>query len=729
MLPAQLLPRRSGATKLTSPPPVLDQQTTAKILHLLCETVPFYTDRESRRAVQACLVTIVKAGDPKIFGFLVKRLRQEAQKSATAPSTSFVLVEWCSLLMQNVAGTSLWDEFGNDILLSDAEVFDRCLQPVAKKSVSSSATVTTRRGFRKLFGSVESAEKYLTDAVKVLASKQSAPSAKNAPLLGVIAGVSARLPSLKPVTSALQSQFYEFYAREVLGSKVPLAKHVAGGLRDFFSEFSTLEDIEKHVIPVLEKSLLRAPEIILTSVLRPLVVSFPKQFDLSKVLKDKLLKPLLSSIKSSNAQVRTGAVACFRDIVARSSDESALAGVVDEIVNPLKSGKLSSADHRVLHAEMLEAIDFPKASAESVAAGVATIASKEGNEPALVAETTTLAKAILQTLTQGGQIPKPVLDTLSKGLVDKKPNTRKLWLLLAAQVLQGANAGEPLSGFEAVLDAILPKMVDNFQEVIKNPSSAVQSGIVVGAYVLTALSPTLQKRFSDVKSVQGLSQISLTKDALASGGKLSFLISPRIYTKIPTEVDLHWYSLALSSLVATFDENSDNETLLGWSEAIIFLITSPDISPKVQQATAKNLSQIYRERPALIASAVISGLWSIVLNEAAKEKEFKATKENFLHVLRSICPEPDTQAEAFVVSKEQRESQACDLLVLSRPELAPRSSWITLCLRMGVDPGELAGKHREQLLAEVEKHASSATVSIFAPPPSPLLESSRETNE
>ncbi|KAF4121008.1 Parkin co-regulated protein [Geosmithia morbida] len=687
---------------------ILDLPTTAKILQLLFETIPYYADRKSRLAVQACLVTILKAGaDPKLLGLLVKRLRQETQKPAIAASTSFVLVEWCSLLMQHLAGTSSWDEFGNDVLISDADAFDRCLLPAAKKSVSNSATVITRRGFRQLFEPAETREKDLKGAVKILTTKGGQPTAKNAPLLGVIAGVSARLPSLKPVMNTLQTQVYEFYVREVFGSKTPLAKHIAGGLRDFFCEFSTLEEVEKHVIPALEKSLLRAPEIVLTSIVRPFFASLPKQFDFSKILKERLLKPLLSSIKSSNAQVRAGAVAAFRDIVPRSSDEKLLAGIIDEILNPLKSGKLSSADHRVLHAEMLEAIEFPKASAENVASGIATIASKEGNEPALVAETATLAKAVLQTLSKGGQIPKIVLDTLSKGLADKKLNPRKLWLLLTGQVLRNVGNGEFPPGFEAFLDAVLPKVIDNFQEVVTNPSSAVQSGIVVGAYILAALSTTIQTHFSAMKSVQALSKASLMKEALAAGGKASFLLSPRIYTKVSTETDLRWFSLALLSLVAAFDENTDKDTVLAWSEAIIFLISGSDIPPQIQQETTKSLSQIYRVYPELIASAIMDGLWSIVLNETTKEKEFKVTKESFLHALRSVCPEPDSEAETARVSREQREDQACALLVLARPEIVPRSSWITLCLRMGVDPGELAGKYQNRLLREMEERASS----------------------
>ena len=47
----------------------------------------------------------------------------------------------------------------------------------------------------------------------------------------------------------------------------------------------------------------------------------------------------------------------------------------------------------------------------------------------------------------------------------------------------------------------------------------------------------------------------------------------------------------------------------------------------------------------------------------------------------------------------------CLLLVLARPRLIPRAAWIELCLRVGVDPGELAKKHEKVLLEEVVKRS------------------------
>ncbi|KAG9251722.1 armadillo-type protein [Emericellopsis atlantica] len=687
----------------------LEPSSISQIVQLLIATIPLYTDRESRLAVQTCLATLVNNGiEPKLLGSVAKYIRSEAQKPAIAVSNSFVLVEWCSLLMQNLAGTSLWENVANDILICIADSFERCVRPNSKRSVANSATLVTRRGFRKLFKSESHREKTLNDALSILARPASHPIAKNSPLLGLIAGVSARIGEMKPLLESHKPQYYEFYTREVVGSKVAVERHVASGLRDFFTEFSTLEEIEKQVVPTLEKGLLRAPEIILTGVLRPLVASLPKSYDLSKILKERLLKPLLSSIKSSNVQVRTGAVGSFKDLVSRSHDEALLQAIVEEVLNPLKGGKLSAADHRVLHAEMLEGITLPQASALVVATGLAAVAAKEGNEPALSAETSALARALSQILNQEVEIPKPVFDTLAKGLSDKKPNSRRLWLLLVANILESGSSNGFTAGQLKFAEAVVPKLVDNFEDVAGNPVVAVQNGIAVGAFILTALAPRLQKDLSAEASKQLLAKVTVSQEGLSSGGKQGFLLNHRIFTKLAGETDLHWFSCALSSIALFLSEQQNKDLLLAWAEAEIFTIAGQAVPSRTQQESARALATTYASSPAVVGTAIIDGLWSCALHPATKDKDLRLDPDSLNHVLKSICPEPSVDGPD-AVSSEVNESQACSMLVIARPELVPRCSWIALCLRMGIDPGNLVQKHKDQVMAEVEKWASDAS--------------------
>jgi hypothetical protein len=61
-----------------------------------------------------------------------------------------------------------------------------------------------------------------------------------------------------------------------------------------------------------------------------------------------------------------------------------------------------------------------------------------------------------------------------------------------------------------------------------------------------------------------------------------------------------------------------------------------------------------------------------------------------------------------------RELQMISALVISRPELLSQVHWIDLCLRVEVDPGDLARKYTDALLEQILRFTSfDETVSVF----------------
>ncbi|KAF5128258.1 eIF-2-alpha kinase activator GCN1 [Metarhizium anisopliae] len=685
-----------------------DASAIPGLLSLLFATHPFYRDRESRLAVQKCLTTIIAAeASPTALSSLVKTMRQEIQKPGIAISNAFVIVEWCSLFMQHVSADT-WVHLGDEILLTCADAVEKCLQSGCKSGMTRSATVVTRRGFRRLFSSADTREKFVTTAVTTLTTKAAQPMAKNAVILGIIAGVSALQAPLKPILERLKPNYYEFYSREIVGSRTSLPAHVASGLSDFFVNFASLEDVEKDLVPAIEKGLLRAPEVVLGGVLKPLVTSLPDDFDLSKILDGKLLKPLLSNVKSSNPSIRSGAIAAFRAIVVKCHDLKTLDHVVDELANPLATGKLPAAEQKILHSEMLEATPLSSQSTTKVLVSLSTISTKEGNEAALAAETSALAHAAILALKEGTDLPKPATEAFVKGLADKKPGSRRIWLLRVANILYTLRDTSATAGLTTFVDGVISKLIVNFQEVTANAAGSALSGLVVGAYILTALDPVLSRQFPDSSISSALAKASISTQALSLASKQSFLLNYRVYGKLNTEEDLQWLSRALTSVAKNLDNESDKAVTLAWAEAFIYLITASSIPPKVQREALRSLSKLYAERAEVVSEFVIDGLWDNFGLDEAKEKDLKINKSNLIHVLRSICMDlSELSALGGNVSQEQLESQACSILVLARPELIARSSWIDICLRMGLDPGTLAKKYTDELLGEIGRRSTN----------------------
>ncbi|QUC20455.1 uncharacterized protein UV8b_04696 [Ustilaginoidea virens] len=685
---------------------VPDKQATCQLLKLFFETHAFYRDRESRLAVQKCLASIVKSGaGPETLSPLIKTMRHEVQKPGIAVSNAFVLAEWCSLLLQTAPFES-WEQLDEDILLTYADAIEKSLQSGARSGLARSAITVARRGFRKLLSSLETREARLTKSITVLASKYNQPTAQNSIILGVIAGVSARQISLKSVLETLKPKYYDFYSRELIGSRAALPEHISSGLADFFANFATIEDVGKELVPAIEKGLLRAPEVVLGSVLKPLVTSLSTTLDLSETLDGKLLKPLLSNIKSSNPSIRLGAIAAFRAIVAKCTNLKTLEHVVDEIATPLATGKLPAAEQKILHSEMLEVIPLSSQSAAKVLTALSTISIKEGNEAALAAETSALVHAAIGELKDGRDLPKSVIDAFAKGLADKKPASRRTWLLRTGSVLQICEEESAPSHLAAFIEAVVPKLIANLQEVTSNAASFAQNGLVVGAYILTALEPAMLQHFSTSLVDSALKKASVSTQALSLTAKSSFLLNHRVYSKISADEDLLWLSRALLATSRTMNDKTGAEVTLAWAEAYIFLITTASVAPKIQQEAIKAVSKLFAKRPQFISEAIVDGLWSILSGDV-KDKDLRINKLSLIHVLRSICLDPqELSAIGASVSQEDLESLACSILVLSRSELIPRSSWIDMCLRMGVDPGNLAKKHLDELLEEVGSRTS-----------------------
>ncbi|KAK4442659.1 translational activator GCN1 [Podospora aff. communis PSN243] len=691
----------------------LDRATTLGLLKTLFWTHAFYTDRPSRSAVQKCLVSLCKTGEAETITPLVGAVRQESQKQGIAPGSAFVLVEWCSLFMQNLAGTPLWEKLGNDIILAAADSLERCLQPTSRGSVGNSALVITRRGFRSLV-SGENTEKVISAAVASLAAKAAQPTAKYAPMLGVIAGVCSRKPNAKPAVEKLKSQYLTFYTREIVGSRTPLPKHLANGLADFFSAFVSLEELDKEVFPALEKGLLRAPEVVLNDLVTPLVESLPEEFDLSKVLSGRFIKPLLSNIKSSNAAVRTGAVTAFKELVSGSRDFSCLEQVADEVLDPLKSGKLASADHRVLHSEMLVALPATTGISSKIANGLPPLTAKEGNEAALAAETLALNNSAIALLPSDVDIPKALIDAYVKGLADKKVPVRRMWILRSGEVLftfSRDTAGSLPANFVKFASAIIPPLLAIFSEVAANPTAAAQSGSVTGALVLCGIGALLQR--PELASLHAAAKkAAIQKTSLTLEPRPSYLLNQRIYSKL-TEEDLKWLCRALSAVAPALG-GSDAAVRTAWAQAFFFLICSSTTVPSVRKQATNALSDLYAQSTAkseevsVVTESVIGGLWHWVEAIEAVDKESAAalakTDNSNLHlVLRSICLTPKEYADRAGVDrvKSQIESQMCSLLVLAKSELIPRASWIDFCLKVETDPGELARKYEDRLVNEI----------------------------
>ncbi|CBY01879.1 hypothetical protein IAQ61_006478 [Plenodomus lingam] len=678
------------------------------LLLALFETYPLYDDRESRRAVEQVLISLVNGphGDA-VLTPIVNFVKQESLKKGLAHASAFVLVDWCSvLLLQLAQSPERWARHGLHVALADARLLETCVGAGSHRRaqrISHSALVSTRRALRAILRANSSA---LAQLVTTLTTKGATSAAGNAVFLGVIAGVASRLPTIKPLLEQHKQEYFNFYVRELIGSRSQLPEHVANALYDFFHSFPTLEQLRKEIIAPIEKALLRAPEVVLNDLVSPMIRALPESMDLSEILLGNLLKPLLSNVKSSNPTIRTGALRTFQALASRSHQNELLECIADEVVNPLKQGKVSGADQRVLHAQMLSSLPPSMSLATKIPATLAPVALKEPSESAVVAQVSAMTHHLTFGLTKGVALDKIVSDAFIKGMADKRLSVKRLWAIRAADIWWNLSEAQHAQQ-DVVLfcQATLPKLVEVWQEVNANPIPSTQNGLVTVGHYVTALLIEKACNSSDEKLATVFKKSDVVSQALAIQPKPSFMLSPKVYSKLSTEDDVVVALRALTALAPFLGKGTSTNVETAWAHAFIFFVVAQSVSTKAKSAAKNALTQAYtRSSPETISRIIVQGLWSWYKSIGQEDKDSaafaaKTGAAELGHVLSCICLPPDTRNKHNMeIDTSCLRQQAMDLIVLARPEIMPRVAWIDMCLRMGMDPGQLVRDNLKELM-------------------------------
>ncbi|KAL9095414.1 MAG: hypothetical protein Q9165_002285 [Trypethelium subeluteriae] len=645
---------------------------------------------------------------------LVDVLRKEAEKPTIAPSNAFVLTEWFSVLLEQLSEDTKKRGWYLDVIKADARVLEICLGPKAKGNVRHSALVVTRRGLRKLFRSEAYGPDAAREIVAVLTAK-GASTASNALMLGIIAGVAARLGNVSTVVEQERTAYYSFYVQDLLGSKITQPKHIAEGLHDFFSAYATSEDLTKEVIPAVEKALLRAPEIVLNDLIAPMVLSLDPEIDLSQILQNNLLKPLLSNIKSTNANIRDGALRTFEALASRSHEDSRIEKIAAEFLTPLKQGKITSVDQRVLHAQMLGALPGSRLLAQKVASDLASVVLKEANESVLSAETDAIAKHVAFAIQLDEMPTAQTTDLFMKGLSEKRTNARRLWSLRVGDILRHLTLDSDFPQ-KAIpfASATLGKLLESWRDIADNPLPALQNGLITTAFVTISLSLGTFRDFDDQSIRSIVKKTSISERSLISEPKPSFLLNSRVYTKLTGEDDFLWFTRALASAASHLpDHDKNSSTCAAWGQAFLFMIAAATSSQSARREATRLLTEVYLKEPSKVSNSIIAGLWRWVISVELDEKDSppsasKTGCERLHLAVDAICPPSDHEAGSK--ADEQNRSKLINLLVLSRPEMIPRVRWIDICLKTGTDPGKLVNDSVDKCFAEVIKYTEDGPV-------------------
>ena len=697
----------SGDNALATPVADADPQTQPSlILPQILITYPRYLDRKSRKAAQSCLKAFLnhpELGSGTLL-HLVKFLAQESTKAVIAPTNSFVLLEWCCLVQQHlVQHDELSEEPFVRVCLAAALLLNKTQEQDVRNSIQKSALVVTRRGLRSVLRKDSIGARALALTVAELASGTTA-SSSCAAYLGVIAGVSARIPARREQMGALSESIIDFYIKHIIASKFPLPQQDVGGLGDFMHDFLTEESLTSAVVPAIEKAILRSPEAILHGPVIALAKSVADGIDLSPMLRSRLLKPLLSSLGSSNAAIRSGASETMTALLARGGQSESLLKISSDLTANFKASKAANHELRALLADNLAAISPHPDRSALIVQNIVPAAAKEANEVTLRKELAALS-IHLPVLIQSGQLEKSAADTILKACNDKRPSYKKAWDLCLASTLLSLSTIPAEGPSRHFVSSAAQQLKQVYDEVSANPLPASQSGLLSAAYALPALLN------SDIHHVPGVGMDSSQKllKLVISQPDHSFLLNSKAYSRITSRDDSMWFLRALLGLCSSLQTSSPQVQML-WGRAVLHLILAPEVDPEVRRKAGSELSNAYLQHPNAVGKSIIPATWNL-LEEKQRQLDHEGSSEEasaladikLHHALAHITPlkHQIESSSAGDISSEILERQAVKTAVLMRPELIAHSDWISLCLGQGLDPGQLTEKRETELLDEI----------------------------
>ncbi|KAL6712825.1 translational activator of GCN4 [Lecanora helva] len=666
----------------------LPQHSAGDVVTLLYGTYPYYNDRKSRRAVQACFEAFLENDNySSVIPKIIDNYRNEALKPGLAPSSAFVLVELGSILL-----IGAWEGSEPQTAIPYARVLNICCT-LGKPTIQDSAILQARRTVRS---QIKDATRISRLTSQLTATEQRQTFHTSA-LLGVIAGVCARRN--RDAFSQIAHHYFAF-CREILGSRTAVSPSVIDLLSDFFKEFVTEQSFVTELVPTIEKGLLRAPEVVL-ALLPYLIHCLHPSVDLGRALADHLLKPLLSNSKSSNETVRNGVLAAFSALIHRSQNASSLDKVADEISTVLS--KATAVDQRSLYAQMLGKLPILPTRGEATLLGLAQTANKEPNEVALEAEMPALVTQSTHLIldpSAHAKAVKGVIEAFIRGLSDKKPTVRRTWVFGFGDFVWGSRdqykqASDKIKECIAqIIEAVVPKLLNIFNETVQNP--LVAGPLTSASLAITAIcseTPTMTENENARKETYKANVIDRT---------LAVLLNPRIYTKFTSSKEFVWLLHALVACSGEVCKDSiPKSSKDAWAQAFIYAVCVSGVSHDVHRRAVAALTSVYAESRAEICNVIIDGLWTWYHGLQTGERDSAATaaksdSAKLFLVINAISPPSKDY------SVDQLQAQLIDMLVLCRPEILPRVNWIETCLRVGQDPGLLVQSQTAKCLDQVD---------------------------
>ncbi|CAG8561777.1 6442_t:CDS:10 [Ambispora gerdemannii] len=724
--------------------PRLSPNTIGGLLHLVLLTYPRYSDRKSRLTIINVLKELYNWNSSLFLKYFVPSLVKETElldkkspdgKYSTSSANRFVLLTWVNSLINfmsadNTPESSTLFEHWTSLIDSQAVLLDSLVNEKGiRKSIAHSALVDIRRCVRKNSTKIPSIISHLTQT-----SKTNNPPLRNTVLLGTVIDSALRLKKENGKAFILNAKddVIQFYLTQIVSSKTPVPEKTADAFHDFIRTIITEQHFITKFLPVFEKMLLRAPEIVLD------VLNYNFKallFDTSTIFKNHFLEPLLGYVGSTNKSVQTGALDVLNILLEKSQNPDVVVDIVKEIIKTLSGGKVSNPEHRGFLIQTLVRVHQSPIIAKTVIEGLLPIIAKEMNEQSLSRAIVTLkihVSLLLRIGTDNDTINKITQATI-KGLASNKVTVRKAWAVEIGSVIWEDNStvNEPSSAFLDITKKSLSPLLTTLDNIQANPSNF--PGGPLEGYIAVSIAEGKARRWKNEEIDSLIRAKKLPQSIFTVAPKPSFWLWDKVYSKLSSHEEGLWFVRSLEGVLLGEDDGvfEKKEARNVFATAYIYLISSTN-EYQTRRASFESLTRCNQIKPRRVNNIMREGLTRWLLNLEKNTKDSTA-------VLAANAIQPDenpntayrlsrilTAITTFSKSTEINiiEISLIEIVLLAHHHFivspTDKYNWISLVQRAGLDPGKLVKAYHNRLKAIItetidpENEAAMSVISTLS---------------
>ncbi|KAI8084473.1 armadillo-type protein [Halteromyces radiatus] len=721
----------------------LPQEALPSLLGLLKLTYTRYQDRASRQAILDVFKELNAWNSTLFQKTFAPVLAREAEKTCkrsmngecvTSSSDRFVLLTWVNTMVSFVLENNNDDMTTSaqllgfvvnaQALLIDSLAGEEDLSRKKPSSIWRSSLSQVRRTIREHATQIPR----LFDTA-LANSSTCTPSFINAVLIGIIIDVSLHLKnmdgkSLFITKEERKNQLIDYYLKNIISSRIPVRHAAMISFNGFIHAAVSETCFQDQFLPVLEKMMLRSPEIALQA-LACIISSF--SFDPSSLFANKWVEPLSNHLRSTSAAVRQGAMALWRALAKESQDIPLLIKVTQHVTTPLKQGKISTPEHRVVLYQALA--DLAQTNDANLSHTVLTEGffnaltgnKKDTNETATIHAIQGAGKHIAVVLyndaycQENKSLMETIIKVMTEGLVSPKATIRSQW----ASVV-GLTYWEHQQPSITLADQIVKYLSPLFTTTNKIQEKPLvwKDGPLEGYVLVALLSGRVQSTWTNVPgAVNDLIKQRKYPDSLIKDGK-SFLWMDRVYMKALSLDEGLWFAHALISVFTQLDQkvlsSGNNKECPGIliAQALIWILTSHPIHT-VRKQTFQGMAEASQFQPEKWSHFMIQALtlWLTHLENETKGSVpvmAAASTPTTMDPLVSHYRLASVLLAITCFSKNDddvlkgiKSSILTDLIILAHHSFiaspTDKYNWITLVQRAGLNPGELVKTHARQL--------------------------------